>query len=129
MHFNSFNLALDGLDSSNAFAVAQGDVINTTVTLDQLYAIGASHVRADVLQFFLGTGFLGDGTGVTSTFNFFNAGSMVSTLSSSSTTSGALASFGIFFPPANVPLTFDSFTNDVTTFCPCRAGQTGQTWQ
>jgi len=114
LHFDSYFMPLYGLDSSNAITVAQGDVIQSTVTLDTSYAIPASQIRTDFLQFFSGSGFTGAATGVSGTFNFYDAGNLVSTLGYSSSTSSQLASFGIWFPPDNTGLTFDKFTNDFT---------------
>jgi PEP-CTERM motif len=113
LHFNNFGLGLSGLDSSNAFTVAQGDEINSTVTLDQLYTISTSIVRTDLLQFFFGTGFSGAGTQVTSQFDFYNGATLVNSFSTISSTSNALASFAAVFPPNNGAFTFDSFTNHV----------------
>jgi hypothetical protein len=113
LHFNNFGLSLSGLDSSNAFTVAQGDEINSTVTLDQLYTISTSIVRTDLLQFFFGSGFSGAGTQVISQLDFFNGATLVNSFSSTSSTSGALATFAAVFPPDNGAFTFDSFTNHV----------------
>lgn len=113
LHFNNFGLGLSGLDNSNAITVAQGDEINSTVTLDQLYTISTSIVRTDLLQFFFGTGFSGAGTQVTSQFDFFNGATLVNSFSTISSTSNALASFAAVFPPNNGAFIFDSFTNHV----------------
>lgn len=93
--------------------VSQGDEINSTVTLDQLYTILASLVRTDLLQFFFGTGFSGAGTQVTSQFDFYNGATLVNSFSTISSTSNALASFAAVFPANNGAFTFDSFTNHV----------------
>lgn len=114
LHFDQFSQYLTGLDSSNAITVAQGDVIHATVTFDSAYTIPDSIVRTDILLNFLGSDFPSEDTGVTGTFNFFNAGALVRTFGYSSTTSGFLANFAAVFPPANGAFTFDSFTDDFT---------------
>ncbi len=113
LHFNNFGLGLSGLDDSNAFTVSQGDEINSTVTLDQLYTISTSLVRTDLLQFFFGTGFSGAGTQLISQLDFYNGATLVNSFATTSSTANALATFAAVFPPNNGAFTFDSFTNHV----------------
>ncbi len=111
LFFDQHFLSLQGLDDNNAITVAQGDEINSTVTLDQVLTISQSQVRTDLLQFLFGTGFSGTGTEVSGEFNFYDGATLVNTFSYASTTAGALASFAAVFPPNNGAFSFDSFTN------------------
>jgi hypothetical protein len=114
LHFDRFDLPLSGLDSSDSFTVAQGDIINEIVTLDTPYTIPTSMVRTDILQYLTGSSFPSENTGVDGTFTFFLGGSQVGSFGYSSTTSSSLASFAANFPPNNGAFTWDSFTNGFT---------------
>ena len=89
-------------------------MINSTVTLDQSYTIPASQLHTDFLQYFFGSNFPNENTGVDGTFTLYNQGSVVATYGYGSTTSNALASYAALFPPLNGAVTFDSFTNVFT---------------
>jgi hypothetical protein len=110
--FNSYSLDLDGFGAP--VSVSQGDTISSTITLNQVYTIAASQVRTDLLQFFFGTGFSGAGTGVDGTLDFFDGATLVHSVGYGSSTAGALASFGILFPPNNGAFNFDSVVNNLT---------------
>ena len=112
--YDEFSLSLSGLDASNAITVAQGDTISSTVTLTSEYTIGTASDHTDILQFFFGSAFPSENTGVDGTFNFYDSGSLVASFGYSSTTGNALASYAANFPPGNPAFTFDSFTNDLT---------------
>ena len=90
-----------------------GDTINATVTLDGLYTVPQSQLYTNFLQFFTGSAFPSENTGVDGTFTFYNGGTQVASFSYFSTTSGSLASYTANFPPSNGAFTFDSFTNAV----------------
>lgn len=112
-HYDRFLLPLSGLDSTNSFTVVQGDTIDSTVTLDQLYTIPQSAKYTNISQIFSGSAFPNENTGVTGTFTFFNGVAPVATFGYSSTTSNQLSSYAANFPPTNGAFTFDSFTNTV----------------
>lgn len=112
-HYDRFILSpLSGLDSTNAITVSQGDTIDSTVTLDNPYAIPTSPKYTNILQVLTGSTFPNEPTGVQGTFTFFLGGSQVATFNYLSTTSQQLSSYTANFPPHNVGFTFDSFTND-----------------
>ena len=110
-HYDEFYLPLSGY---TPVTVAQGDMINSTVTLDQSYTVPASLLHTDFLQYFFGQNFPNENTGVDGTFTLYNQGAVVATYGYSSTTSSALASYAALFPPLNGAVTFDLFTNDFT---------------
>ena len=67
---------MSGLDASNAITVSQGDVINSTVTLDASYTIPTSYSHTYFLQYLTGSAFPSENTGSTGTITFFNAGAL-----------------------------------------------------
>jgi hypothetical protein len=113
-HYDSHNLGLSGLDSSNAITVSEGDIINTTVTLDQAYTIPTSPSHTDFLLFLNGSAFPSEDTGNLETVNFYDGGTLVKSYSGGSTTSGQLTAYAALFPPNNSGFTFDSFTVGLT---------------
>jgi hypothetical protein len=48
--------------------------------------------------------------------DFYDHGVLVASFGYDSTTAGALSSYAVLFPPGNVPITFDSFTNDFVIY-------------
>jgi hypothetical protein len=112
LNFDNYYLSLDGFGSP--VSVAQGDTIDATITLDQSYTVQASQVRTDVLQYFFGQNFTGNGTDVSGVFDFYDGATLVHSIGYSSSTASALASFGILFPPSNGAFTFDRLVNNVT---------------
>lgn len=114
IHYDQWVLSLDGLDSLNAFNVEQGDTINATITLDQLFTVPAS-VDITTFGFALGgAGFPGGNTGTNGTFDFFNGITLVKSGAGGTTTSTQIASGVAFFPPDNGAFTFDSFITSFT---------------
>lgn len=113
LHFEQYYLPLNGLDSSNAFVVEQGDTIFATVTLDASVAVPLSEVRTDLLHFYFGTDFTGSETIVSGTFNFYDGAALVNSFYYASSTNFALAAFAAVFPPFNGAFTFDSYTNEM----------------
>jgi hypothetical protein len=114
LEYDDFYLALDGLDSSNAITVSQGDTIESTVNLDNLYLIPASQQHTDFLQYLTSSTFPSEKTGVSGTFSLYNQGVEVASFGYGSTSSNILSSYAALFPPANGALLFNSFTNDLT---------------
>jgi len=55
--FDQWPLALNGLDSSNAITVAQGDTVTATITLDRSFTIPASVDTAWIQLSMYGTNF------------------------------------------------------------------------
>ena len=114
-HVDEFDLALSGLDPSNAITVSQGDEIDSTVTLDSTYTIAASQLQTNLLHFLFGSNFPAEPTEVGSgTFTFYDGVTPVLTLNFGSSTFGALVGFAFTLPPNNGAFTFDSFTDDYT---------------
>ncbi len=113
LNFDRYFLNLQGLDDNNAITVAQGDEINSTVTLDQVLTIPQSEVRTDLLQFLFGNGFSGAPVETSGEFNFFNGAALVGTFAYTAGTSSQLATFAAVFPPNNGAFSFDSFTNNL----------------
>ena len=113
-HYERKDFSLSGLSSANSVTVAQGDEISSTVTFDGLLTIPQATGHNNFLQYFFGSAFPSENTGVHGTFNLFNGTSLVATYVYGSTTSNQLASYAALFPPGNPSVTFDSFTNDFT---------------
>jgi len=114
-HYDQWFLNLDGLDSTNAITVLEGDTITATVTLDQAFTIPASQ-NLTVVDFFLfGSAFPDVDTGTKDIVNsFFLGGVAGPTGGGSTTTHGQLAAGNVLFPPDNGALTFDAFTSSFT---------------
>jgi hypothetical protein len=110
-------LNLAGLDDSNAITVAQGDTINGTITLDQLFTIPASEVFTADLFITTGSDFPAGDTETTGTMTFLNGAAVVMTGAWDDLSSTQLSGGPFFSPPDNGPLTFDSiqFSMFVTT--------------
>lgn len=106
-HFDQWVLSLSGLD---AITVEQGDTIEATITLDQLFTIPGSMDRTS-FAFILGGALFpaGDQTSSGST-SFFNGMDLVKSGAGGTGTSGQIAHAVTFFPPDNGPITFDSIT-------------------
>jgi|SRR5579871_1492375 len=105
-------LALNGLDTSNAITVNQGDTIVSTVQLNGLITIPAATGSTVVDDLFTGLGFDGSDVAVTDTINFYNNGTLVGSYTGNATTNSMLAS-GIFLG-AGTSLTFDSYIDNLT---------------
>lgn len=116
-HYDQWFLSLHGLDAMNAFTVQQGDVINTTVTLDQQFTIPQSVNLTSFVFFLFGNQFPQENTGTNmiSTSFFLNGvpGPAVAD-GGATTTSGQIAAGVVFFPPNNGAITFDSLTSSFT---------------
>ena len=106
-----FYLPLSGLTSID---VAQGDEIDSTITLDQAYTLGTDTGHTNILEYLTGSAFPSEDTGVSYTFTFYDTGSVVNTFSGTSTTSDALSSYAAVFPPFNGAFTFDTVTVSTT---------------
>jgi hypothetical protein len=114
LNYDEFYMNLSGLDSSNAITVAQGDTINSTVTMTAPVTIGTDTGHTDILQFLSGSPFPSVNTGVNGTFTFYNGSNVVGSFGYGSTTSGELAAYAAVFPPNNGSFTFTSFTDNFT---------------
>jgi hypothetical protein len=111
-HYNQFLLLLTGLDSSNAFTVSQGDIINATVTLDAAFTVPASTAFTSYNFNLNGSAFPAQNTATgNGIFTLFNGGLMVATFAVGATTSDSIAGAGSLLPPDSGSLTFDSFTS------------------
>ena len=107
--YDQWVLSLDGLDELSAITVEQGDTINATVTLDQLFTVPGS-VDLTVFGLFFGGGaFPGGDTAFTGSLDFYDGLTLVKSGSGSTGTSGQLANTAAFFPPDNGAFSFDSF--------------------
>jgi hypothetical protein len=112
--FNEYSIPLSGLDSTDAITVSQGDTIDASVSLNTAYTIPASQVYT-FFELDLGSAsFPAENTGVNGTLSFYDAGNLVATFNSSSTTSNQLSFVAAANPPYNVPITFDSFNTTFT---------------
>jgi PEP-CTERM motif len=106
-HYDLWNLDLSGLNAGNAITLNNGDVVNTTITLDGAHTMPAS---VDGSFFFLqlrGSAFPTTETGVDSTTTFLLGGSPVLTRSSGVGTSGQISAGFYLPPPTNLAYTFD----------------------
>ncbi len=111
-----FIFPLAGIDNSNAITVQQGDTINTTVTLDQLWNIPGSVYLTDVTLYLTSVPFSGVENNTTDT-TLFAGGTQVATQTGSLGTGGQVAGSIDLFPPNNGPISFDSGTfSEVITF-------------
>jgi hypothetical protein len=115
-YYDQYSVTLSGVDSADAFTVAQGDTVNATVTFDGLFTIPASFTRTNFAFFLEGDAFPNENTGVSSTISLYNGSNVVLTQSGSTTTSGFLASTIDIYPPSNGQITFDSFTTSFNIY-------------
>ena len=113
-HYDSFDLGLSGLDSTNAITVSQGDTVHASVALDSAYTIPMSPDHTDFLLYLEGSNFPAENTGNFGTFNFYNGAALVRSFTFGSTTSDQLSSYAAFYGANNTAFTFDSFTDDFT---------------
>ena len=113
-HYDQWLLPLMGLDSSNQITVSQGDTINATVTLDQLFTVPASQQLTSFSFLTTGSSFPAINTGVSGATTFFNGITPIKGGSGSTTTSSQLANDVGFFPSNNTAFTFDSVTSNFT---------------
>lgn len=72
--YEIWTLPLSGLDALNPSTVAQGDVVNASITLDQSATIAASGDHTFIQLMLGGSAFPAIDTGTTGTTAFFNAG-------------------------------------------------------
>ncbi|MBL8556675.1 MAG: PEP-CTERM sorting domain-containing protein [Phenylobacterium sp.] len=107
-HYDQWVLSLDGIDGDNPLTVEQGDTLNVTVTLDELFTIPGSMDLTTFVLFFGGPNFPGGDQASLGTFTFYNGLAEVATGGGGTGTSGQIAHSAAFFPPNNGPLTFDS---------------------
>lgn len=115
--FSAFNSGVTHYDQASlnlnpftSFAVAQGDTVNTTLTLNAPITIPASVQYTQVALSFTGPGFAGN-TSVTGPTTFFSGVNQVATDTETTLTSAQLVNSALFFPPNNTSLTFDSLTS------------------
>lgn len=110
-HYDQFNMSLSGVDGNNPLTLAEGDIVNATVTFDALFTVPASVTFTSFgLYFGNSAGFPAGDVGVDGSFTFYNGASVVASNSSGTGTSGQVIHSAIFFPPFNGAFTFDSFT-------------------
>jgi hypothetical protein len=110
-HYDRWVLPLTGPDS---FTVSNGDEVNATITLDQSVTIPASYSYTSFIVVLTGPSFPAGDTGTTGSTSFYNGGSLVTSGSAGTDTSGQLGNSVVFFPPDNVAITFDSVISDFT---------------
>ena len=115
-HYDQWLLPLSGLDPSDQITVSQGDTIDATITLDQLFTIPASVQLTNIGFFLSGSAFPAINTGVTGTTTLFNGLTQVVTGSATTTTSSQLANTADFFSPNNPAFTFDSMTSSFNIY-------------
>ena len=113
-HYDQWVLSLTGLDALNAITVAQGDTINATITLDQLFTIPASQQLTFVGLVLGGASFPKIDTGVSGSFALNNGLVEAAAGTGSTTTSGQLVNAVVFYPPSNGSITFDSIFTSFT---------------
>ncbi len=113
-HYDQWALSLSGLDALSAITVAEGDVINATITLDQAFTIPGS-VQLTSFGFFTGgDGFPDVDTETSGTTSLFLGGLPVTVRPGGSLTHAQLNNSVSFFPPDNGPITFDSVFSSFT---------------
>ncbi|MBX3484188.1 PEPxxWA-CTERM sorting domain-containing protein [Phenylobacterium sp.] len=109
-HYDQWVLELDGVSDDSPLTLAQGDTVNATVTLDELFTIPASADLTTFLLYFGNfDGFPAGDVTTSGTFVFYNGADVVVSGSGSSGTAGQIAHSIAFFPPGNGSITFDSF--------------------
>jgi hypothetical protein len=112
---DAFYLSLTGFGAP--ITVSNGDIIDSTVTLNNEITIPSASNRTDYILSLDGPPFpdAGDNGGVFGEFKFYDNGTLVRTLDyGTSTSSRGLAGIDDEFAPNNTPITFNSFTNDLT---------------
>lgn len=108
-HYDQWSLGLSGIDDDNPLTLAEGDTVNVTLTLDELFTIPASADLTSIVLFFGNFGGFPSGDVATSgSFTFYNGLDVAASGGGSSGTAGQIAHSVVFFPPDNGPLTFDS---------------------
>lgn len=112
--FDQWVLSLSGLSSDNAITVAEGDTIEATITLDQLFTAPAS-VDITVFGLFLqGPAFPAGDVSASGTFTFFNGVDVAKSGAGGTDTAGQVAHSVAYFPPDNGAITFDSISATFT---------------
>jgi len=114
-HYDNWFLSLAPVDPTSFYSsiVAQGDIINATITLDTSLTIPASVERTGFVLYFWASGFTGDPVTTSGDITFFNGpDTVLSRIGSGTGTSGALASSANWWPPDNGAITFDQATVD-----------------
>jgi hypothetical protein len=106
--YNAYYQALSGFQPISGASV--GDEIDVTVTFDSPVTIPASASYTGLLLYLSG----GSGGGGEDSFVYSFNSTPVKTLSSFSTTSGGVTSFGLLYPPDDGAFTFTSFTDKIT---------------
>jgi hypothetical protein len=95
-----------------AFPVVAGDEIDVTVTLDNPFTVPASTSWTGLVLDLLASS--GGGGEENFVWTFFDGATPVAEITSLSTTSGGVSTFGILNPPNNGAFTFTSFTDVIT---------------
>jgi hypothetical protein len=113
-HWDYWYLPLQS--QSIPFSVTVGAEIIATVTLDQSVTIPASVNFTSFLLYLQNPeDQIGDTSTTTKTTAFYNLNSLVATSGlTNSSTSGQVTTVGQFFPPDNMPITFDQVVMDFT---------------
>ena len=115
-HFDFWELALDGLNSSNAITVDVGDSVTLNVLLDAAFTVPASVDFTFLSARLSGPSFPSGTTETTGSFILRNGGVdiLVAGPTSSSDMTGGLSDLFVLAPPANTAFTFDELTTTFT---------------
>jgi hypothetical protein len=113
-HWDTWFLQLQSANGGLPITVSNGEEILATVTLDKSFTIPASVNWTTFLLYLQNPLSPTGNTGTTGTTSFYNLGSLVTSGSAVTTTSGQLASSVVFFPPDNGAITFNEVVTDFT---------------
>jgi len=114
-HYDQFVLSLEGFDPMEPITLADGDIVNATINLDEDFTIPAS-VDFTAVVFVLGnsSAFPSGDVNTSGTTDFFLDGGLVKTNTTSTGTSGQIAASAFFGVPDNGLFTFDSLLTSFT---------------
>ncbi len=113
-HYDQWVLSLAGLNSGNAVTVSNGDIINATILLDQIFTIPPSVDLTSFAFIVSGITFPAIDTGTSGTTDFFVGVVPGPSRAGGTTTNSQLANDATFFPPDNVAIPFDRVQSNFT---------------
>ena len=114
LHFDQWVLSLTGLNPGNAVTVSNGDIINASIQLDQVFTIPASDVFTSFAFFLNGTNFPPVDTATAGNTAFFTGATAGPSGPGGGSTHGALVNGVDFFPPNNGAISFDRVQSNFT---------------
>ena len=109
-HYDQWFLSLNGLDSSNAITLSQGDSVSAVITFDGPLTVPASVDRTSFVFVLAGPGFPSDPIQTSGTASLSLLGTSVASSATNCGTSTQIASCWGTIPPDNGSVSFDQVT-------------------